>query len=63
MSRSIDANLIASLIVEAVRCVASNEITEAVARQMKRFTFGLTEYERDEVANMVRFHLATAVRA
>ncbi|NLX15294.1 MAG: hypothetical protein GXY44_16825 [Phycisphaerales bacterium] len=63
MSRFIDANLIASLILEAVRYVAPNGMNVALAGQMKRYTYGLTEYEREEVANMVRFRLATVVRA
>ncbi len=64
MSRSIDINLIANQILETTGGNAKGwdkTRREAIQLQFERLTFGLAEYERQEVAWMVNFRLAAPV--
>lgn len=59
MSRHVDINLIAHLIVESTTpgCVCR----DSVQRQYERLTLGLVEYERQQVAWLVNFKLSSPV--
>ena len=64
MSRSIDINLIANQILETTGGHGQGwdkTRREAIQMQFERLTFGLAEYERQEVAWMVNFRLAAPV--
>ncbi|MEP0843154.1 MAG: hypothetical protein HRF43_10640 [Phycisphaerae bacterium] len=60
MSRIVDVNFIAGQIIEAAR--GSKRVTREVLIELyRRLTFGLAEYEREQVAWLVNFRLAEAV--
>lgn len=60
MSRAVDVNFIANQIIDAAR--GSQAGRETIARSyFERLTHGLAEYEREQVAWLVNFHLASPV--
>jgi len=64
MSRSIDINFIANQILESTGDTGKGSDKtrrEAIQSQFERLTFGLAEYERQEVAWLVNFRLAATV--
>lgn len=60
MSRITDVHSIAGQIVD-VNPGAGLANSESIVRRFQQLTFGLAEYERDQVAWLVNFRLASPV--
>ncbi len=60
MSRSVDVNLIATQIIEA-NAGRDKNARDVWRKQFERLTLGLAEYERQQVAWLVNFRLASPV--
>lgn len=62
MSRVVDVNIIASQIIEACHNRHENRAREHdIRHDFERLTLGLAEYERQQVAWLVNFRLASPV--
>ncbi len=62
MSRVADANLFADQVLYVARFVGFDAgSAEAIIHAFDRCTYGLTDYERNQVAGVVNFRLARAV--